>query len=415
MHRALSSDTNDGSVRPWWSRGLGVRLVAFALVVDGGAAANASPEESIVDSEIETARSRFEAWADRIARHDGAGVWWIGDVELDGDPEPERAARLCMNDGWHERVLVEDGARRWSVDHASWGQSRVCLPSPGRPAWDDRTTALTLSDAGKDGTEVRTIGLRADGLVVLRERAYATSGEVAELDARWDIASVRATYRVPPTEVGPRWRHREGHVVTVRREPGLLPSAATSFLLGGWDVWDAEIAIAAERRPNGALLMRVELRDDEEHTGARGDRMQLWWGDPVRGFEVHDAMHGPDARWVSGDGPVPEVHGNVHAFEVMLPAPLDPTSGREGIPFTVRAVDVDDDGRAILATSRFDGRGQTMGLLRELPDGAELEAIGERLSDATDLDDLPLPPRPGSGPTLAVAPPSPMAPSTSSP
>lgn len=384
-----------------------MRLVAFALVVDGGAAASASPEEREPDSRIETTRSRFGAWADRIAAHDGSGVWWIGDVELDGDPEPERAARLCMNDGWQERVLIENDGQRWSVEHASWGQSRVCLPSAGRPAWDDRTTALTLSDAGSDGTEVRTLGLRDEDLVVLRERAYSTKGEVAELDARWDIASVRATYRVPPTAVGPRWRHREGHVVTVRDELGRLPTATTTFLLGGWDVWDgssdAEIAIAAERRPNGALLLRVELRDDELHEGPRGDRMQLWWGAPARGFEVHDGMDGPGIRWVSGDGPLPEVHGTAHDFEVTLPARLDDANGPDGIPFTARAIDVDDDGRAILATSRFDGRPLTMGLLRELPDGTELESIGVRLPDATDLDDLPLPPHPEAAATLVMA------------
>ena len=380
--------------------GSALRLALVALAVDGSAVAHAADPEEIPSPPPNHApeaggttptRERFAEWVARGAAKLDGEIAELTEIELDGAAGGELVARVCHQRGWVETVFVASGRQRWTVAHPSWGHAPVCDDALRAGSWGGGADELHLVDWGPGVGAERRLAIIDGALVVLSQW---NADHEAITEARWDLASHRRD--------GAR-----GRVVPVRQGNRVPPESGPSFTLEGETSWhgreDAELRAVAERRPDGKLLLRVALRDDEPRLGPAGDGIDVWWQhgqtDELAGVRVRsDEIGRLQVATVRHDDAL-EVHGEVHAFELVLPwtvAAAEPFA----VPFTVVARDVDEGGRTRLATSELAGSVRSLGLLRWVPGGGDFEPIGERITDASAFDDLPEPPRRAGRETL---------------
>ena len=360
-----------------------MRLMIVALALDSNALASAAEAGESPGSD-EPEHHSFEAWASHEASAAGGEVSTLTEVELDGDPGAELVARVCRDGGWSETVLVQRDGHRWQVPHDSWGHVPVCRSSLGPATWHGEGDELLLLDEGPGAVSERRLAIIDDELVVFSEW-HEDHEHVSQ--ARWDLSSRRRA-------------GLQGRVVPIR-SMNAVPEIGPTFVLAGREQWsghqDGELRAAVERRPGGALLLRIGFVDDDRREGLGGDRIQVWWIDPedrgVRGLDVRsEPTGGLRSTALRTKALPPAVHGSVHGLEVVLPMTLPDTTAPLNVPLSIIAYDVDADGTATLATSEFDGRAQSLGLMRYVPGGGDYEPAGKRLADASPFDGLPRPP-----------------------
>lgn len=353
----------------------------IALALHGGTSASAGePASSASEHPVEDG---FEAWASREASLVGGAVSALTEVELDGEPGTEMAARICHDDGWSETLLVQRQGHRWRIPHASWGHTQLCASSSSGVQWvADPEDNLSLLDIGPGSMSRRKLAIVEDDVVVTSQ--WSAEG-TSSVNVRWDLASHRD-------------HGRQGRIIRVRRGNAVEPEQGATFLLSGQSNWsgvtDGDLRVVAERREDGSVILRVALDDDDRKVGLSGDRITVWWVDPSQakrgGLDIRTDANGRLRTIPLGTQKLPlQVHGTVHNLEVVLDWTLASAELGSRIRLTVVAQDVDDDGTTALATSQYDGRHVSLGELRYFPGGGNFPVAGHRVANASHLDGLP--------------------------
>src|SRR5690606_26328681 len=99
-------------------------------------------------------------WAERVAVDEGAWLGALWTVELDGDPTPERAARLCGDERAVTLVIEDpDTGRRWRVSEPAWDRAPPC-PVGAPVGWEHADDGLVLTNGGAGEHRERWLGLR---------------------------------------------------------------------------------------------------------------------------------------------------------------------------------------------------------------------------------------------------------------